>query len=196
MAEESHGSVVVPYTALTADLLRSVIESFVLREGTDYGEREFSLAEKVARVMRLLERGEAQIIFDPQTESVDIVTVKRRDRSRCTRVQHPIDPPAVIAGHPVSVDATGRLRPWTSWTGALDLEMKFYRQCPADHGYPRFVYVTFLDGDWTPSPDRTDTIPGDPEWDGYSFLPQVLRTGWASAISPTCKQRVPWAIIW
>ncbi len=73
--EESHGSVVVPHTALTADLLRSVIESFVLREGTDYGEREFSLEEKVARVVRLLEHGEAQIIFDPLTDSVDIVTV-------------------------------------------------------------------------------------------------------------------------
>jgi len=71
----------------------------------------------------------------------------------------PIDPPAVIAGHPVRVDATGQLRAWTSWIEALDLEMKFYRQCPADHGYPRFVYVTFLDGNWTPSPDRTDTIP-------------------------------------
>ncbi|MGO9513857.1 MAG: YheU family protein [Steroidobacteraceae bacterium] len=66
---------VVPHTALTADLLRSVIESFVLREGTDYGEREFSLEEKVARVVRLLEHGEAQIIFDPRTDSVDIVTV-------------------------------------------------------------------------------------------------------------------------
>ncbi|MGO9513858.1 MAG: hypothetical protein ACLP2F_09490 [Steroidobacteraceae bacterium] len=74
-------------------------------------------------------------------------------------MQNPIDPPAVIAGHPVSVDARGRLRPWTSWIDALDLEMKFYGRCPADHGYPRFVYVTFLDGDWTPSPDRTDTIP-------------------------------------
>jgi uncharacterized protein len=73
--EESHGSVVVPHTTLTAELLRSVIESFVLREGTDYGEREFSLEEKVARVVRLLERGEAQIIFDPRTDSVDIVTV-------------------------------------------------------------------------------------------------------------------------
>jgi len=37
--------------------------------------------------------------------------------------------------------------------------MKFYRQCPADHGYPRFVLATFLDGDWIPIPDRTDTIP-------------------------------------
>jgi len=37
--------------------------------------------------------------------------------------------------------------------------MTFYQQCPADHGYPRFVLATFLDGDWTPNPDRTDSIP-------------------------------------
>ena len=65
----------------------------------------------------------------------------------------------VIAGHPAIVDAEGRLTPWTSWNRALDLEMSFYRQCPWDRGYPRFAYVTFLDAGWTPSPDRTDTIP-------------------------------------
>jgi hypothetical protein len=65
----------------------------------------------------------------------------------------------VIAGHTASFDALGRLRPWTSWNAALDLEMEFYQSCPADHGYPRFVLATFLDGDWTPMPDRTDTIP-------------------------------------
>jgi hypothetical protein len=65
--------VVVPYTELQPDLLRSVVESFVLREGTDYGEREVSLDTKVAHVLRQLERGEAQILFDPQSESIDIV---------------------------------------------------------------------------------------------------------------------------
>jgi uncharacterized protein YheU (UPF0270 family) len=75
MDKESHSAVEVPHTELTAELLHSVIESFVLREGTDYGEREFSLEEKVARVMRQIERGEAQIVFDPRTDSVDIVAV-------------------------------------------------------------------------------------------------------------------------
>lgn len=64
-----------------------------------------------------------------------------------------------IAGHTVSFDVLGHLAPWTSWTAALDREMKFYQQCPADHGYPRFAYVTFLDGTWTPAANRTDTIP-------------------------------------
>lgn len=64
--------VVVPHTALAEDLLRAVIESFVLREGTDYGTTELSLQQKVARVMRQLEHGDAQIVFDPTTESIDI----------------------------------------------------------------------------------------------------------------------------
>src|ERR1700690_1782232 len=68
------------------------------------------------------------------------------------------DRPSTLAGHPLEFDASGRLRPWIAWNTALDLEMSFYRQCPADHGYPRFVQTTFLDGDWVPMPDRTDTI--------------------------------------
>ena len=63
----------VPYTELEPDLLQAVIESFVLREGTDYGEKELSLEDKVARVIAQLKRGEARIIFDPETDSVTIV---------------------------------------------------------------------------------------------------------------------------
>jgi hypothetical protein len=51
------------------------------------------------------------------------------------------------------------LQPWTSWNDALDREMNFYQQCPAERGYPRFVLATFLDGDWIPTSNRTDTIP-------------------------------------
>ncbi len=74
--------VVVPYTDLEREVLRAVIESFVLREGTDYGEREFSLDQNVGNVMRQLERGESQIVFDPSTESVGIVVVAARQLAR------------------------------------------------------------------------------------------------------------------
>jgi hypothetical protein len=66
----------IPLDALSAELLRAVIESFVGREGTDYGERERTLEEKVADVRRQLERGEARVVFDPESESVDIVPVR------------------------------------------------------------------------------------------------------------------------
>ena len=64
-----------------------------------------------------------------------------------------------IAGHAVVRDAAGRLEPWTSWREALAREMRFYRTCPKDHGYPRFVCETFLDAAWNPSNGRSDIIP-------------------------------------
>jgi uncharacterized protein YheU (UPF0270 family) len=73
MSQQSPDGIEVAYTDLSPDVLRGVLESFVLREGTDYGEREYSLDEKVAHVLRQLERGEARIVFDPNTESVQIV---------------------------------------------------------------------------------------------------------------------------
>jgi uncharacterized protein YheU (UPF0270 family) len=67
----------IPYTELSPEALRGVLESFVLREGTDYGETEFSLDQKVAHVLRQLERREAQVMFDPDTESVTLVVKSR-----------------------------------------------------------------------------------------------------------------------
>jgi uncharacterized protein len=63
----------VPYEALSAQALRGLIEAFILREGTDYGEREVPLEVKVAQIMRRFERGEARIVFDPRTGGVDIL---------------------------------------------------------------------------------------------------------------------------
>jgi len=80
MDPEHNEPVAVPHTELTEDVLRAVIESFVLREGTDCGEKEFSLDQKVARVKLQLERGEAQILFDPETDSVAIVLVSASAR--------------------------------------------------------------------------------------------------------------------
>lgn len=71
--DEEVEPVAIPYQELSADALRGVVESFVLREGTDYGEADYSLEQKVAHVLRQLERREAQVMFDPVSESVTIV---------------------------------------------------------------------------------------------------------------------------
>jgi len=76
--DEHPEPLVIPHTELSADALRSVVESFVLREGTEYGAQEFSLEQKVAHVMRQLERGEAQVVFDMNTETVDIMATHSR----------------------------------------------------------------------------------------------------------------------
>ena len=81
MTDPSQEPVFIPLTELSPEALRGVVESFVLREGTDYGEREFSLEQKLAHVYRQLERGEAQIVFDPNTETVDIIQTRRQEPS-------------------------------------------------------------------------------------------------------------------
>jgi len=66
---------------LQPETLRAVIESFVLREGTDYGVHETPLEAKVAQVLKQLRRGEAHITFDPATESVNVVVTRAIGRS-------------------------------------------------------------------------------------------------------------------
>ena len=61
---------------LSPDALRGVVEEYVSREGTDYGHAEWSLEEKVRRVLQQLDRGEARIVFDPERESVSIVPAR------------------------------------------------------------------------------------------------------------------------
>ena len=73
MSNQDSQSVDVPYEELAVDLLQAVVESYVLREGTDYGEKEFSLQDKVAHVIGQLKRGDVRIVFDPESETVSIV---------------------------------------------------------------------------------------------------------------------------
>jgi uncharacterized protein YheU (UPF0270 family) len=73
---EQAAAIQVPHDALEPDTLRAVVESFVLREGTDYGAHEASLESKVAQVMTQLRRGQAHITFDPATESVNLVVTR------------------------------------------------------------------------------------------------------------------------
>ena len=63
---------IIPWQQLPAATLDSLIESFVLREGTDYGEQTFSLAEKVEQVRQQLEHGDVVILYSELHESVTI----------------------------------------------------------------------------------------------------------------------------
>jgi uncharacterized protein len=76
-ADDAAAGIEVPPEHLSPEALRAVIESFVLREGTDYGEHEWALGDKVEQVMRQLARGEARIMFDPEAQSIQIITSHR-----------------------------------------------------------------------------------------------------------------------
>ena len=89
------------------------------------------------------------------------------------------EPAPSIAGRAAILDARGRLLPWSPWRDALELEMRFYRGCPRDRGYPRFGYVTFLDRNWVPHPNRTDTIPATQI--GMGILSYLKYASWCDA---------------
>jgi hypothetical protein len=71
-------AVKIPYHQLSSEALHGVIEEFVTRDGTDYGEVEVPLSTKIAQVMAQIKSGKAVIVFDQETESC---TVLRSDDS-------------------------------------------------------------------------------------------------------------------
>ena len=70
----------VPIEALSPDALTAVIESFILREGTDYGVEEISHESKVARIRNQLAKAEIKLIFDAESESVTFMTKRDWDK--------------------------------------------------------------------------------------------------------------------
>jgi uncharacterized protein YheU (UPF0270 family) len=62
----------IPINKLTAKALQGVIEEFISRNGTDYGEIESSLETNFRQVKYKLENGSAVLIFDDQTETTNI----------------------------------------------------------------------------------------------------------------------------
>lgn len=70
----------IPHTALSPEALQNLVEEFVTREGTEYGPREYSLADKVRQVLRQIESGRAVILYDPQTSTCHIEVRERLPR--------------------------------------------------------------------------------------------------------------------
>jgi hypothetical protein len=68
-------------------------------------------------------------------------------------------PAPTIGNHPAVYDKSGMLKPWTPWGDAIDREVNWYLKCPVKHGYPRFVYLTFMDGDYRAIAGRSSFIP-------------------------------------
>lgn len=64
---------IIPYDSIDQETLQNLVESFVLREGTDYGETEISMQEKVAQVIEQLREGEIVIEYSEEHESVNII---------------------------------------------------------------------------------------------------------------------------
>lgn len=62
----------IPYDQLSPDALDGIIEEFVTRNGTDYGENEVPLKIKTTQVLNQPRSGKAVIVFDQKTETCNI----------------------------------------------------------------------------------------------------------------------------
>ncbi|SFN43905.1 hypothetical protein SAMN05216516_107133 [Izhakiella capsodis] len=64
---------IIPWQQLEAETLNNLIEAFVLREGTDYGEQERTLEQKVDDVRRQLHNGDAVLVWSELHETINIM---------------------------------------------------------------------------------------------------------------------------
>ncbi|MGE3760006.1 MAG: YheU family protein [Pseudobdellovibrionaceae bacterium] len=80
MKQDQIPPVEIPSDNLSEDALRGLLESYILRDGTDYGINELSLENKLKNLYRQLERKEILIVFDLNTESATVLTQKEWKR--------------------------------------------------------------------------------------------------------------------
>lgn len=62
----------IPANKLSHRALKGVIEEFISRNGTDYGEAEASPKTNFKQVKQKLETGSAVLIFDDETATTNI----------------------------------------------------------------------------------------------------------------------------
>jgi len=64
---------IVPIERLSPEAVRGVVEEFILREGTDYGEKEASMEMKIYQVRTKLEKGLSVLVFDDASGTTNIL---------------------------------------------------------------------------------------------------------------------------
>ncbi|WP_252176363.1 YheU family protein [Endozoicomonas sp. 4G] len=66
---------IIPHQELNKETLHNLIADFVSREGTDNGFDQ-DQESRIQQMLGLLKSGEVLIVFDAQTESVNIIPAK------------------------------------------------------------------------------------------------------------------------
>ena len=64
----------IPWQELQSSTLQNLVEEYVTRDGTDYGETEVPVQMKVEQVIAGIKQKHYVIVFDPEMESAQIIT--------------------------------------------------------------------------------------------------------------------------
>lgn len=65
---------IIPYNELSEEALQALIEDFVTRDGTDYGQEEMCMQDKAANLLARLEKGDLMITYNEEAGSCGLVT--------------------------------------------------------------------------------------------------------------------------
>lgn len=71
---------IIPAAQLSAQALRGLIEEFITREGTDYGDIVYTLDDKVAQVERQLQVGDVVIVFNAEENSSTLLPCEEAEQ--------------------------------------------------------------------------------------------------------------------
>ncbi|WP_386687800.1 YheU family protein [Lonepinella sp. MS14437] len=63
---------IIPWQELEKDTLINLVESFILREGTDYGVEELSLSQKTQNLLDQIRQEKVVIVWSELHETIDI----------------------------------------------------------------------------------------------------------------------------
>lgn len=66
----------VPPDLLEEGILQALLEEYASRDGTDYGERELSLEQKVGSLRGMMNSKQLSILFDVECEQWDLLPVE------------------------------------------------------------------------------------------------------------------------
>jgi len=64
---------IIPFQELEKHTLQALVESFILREGTDYGDGEVSLEDKSSQIIEQIKSAKILIVYSELHESCDLV---------------------------------------------------------------------------------------------------------------------------
>lgn len=73
---------IIPFNQISPEALDGIIEAYILREGTDYGLHEYSMADKKAQVRTQLEQGEIVLVYSELHETVNLLPYQQFTESK------------------------------------------------------------------------------------------------------------------
>ncbi len=68
---------IIPVKELSIEILENIVKEFVLREGTEYGDHDIALSDKIVQVKAQLNEGSAVLVYSELHETVNILPVEQ-----------------------------------------------------------------------------------------------------------------------